>query len=130
MTDMTQEQEDSTTDQRDIAPESADGATVAQDTRSNVVDRELSNREEIEAKMMMEGILPSFLTATRAASEGHPQAEEFQNNLIASMERNAKGALEQKGDGDAAEAEESVALWTAAADLCRAVFIEQRAALD
>jgi hypothetical protein len=85
-------------------------------------------REEIEGRIMMEGVLPSFLTAIRAAAEGHPRAEELQTSLIAALEHNAKQARE--GNGGADETEESVALWTAAVDLCRAVFIEHRSALD
>ncbi|HXC25221.1 MAG TPA: hypothetical protein VNU46_04840 [Gemmatimonadaceae bacterium] len=73
-----------------------------------------SDREQIEGTIMMESVLPSFLSAARARAEAHPAANDLVAGLIAVLESNAKAA-EEGEDG----------LWTAAAALARAIFEEQ-----
>ena len=129
VTDMTDEQEDIICEPAYVTAISED-ATGASEDAIKPSAAAYPTREEVEGRIMMEGVLPSFLAATRAAAEGYPQADELYTSLIAVLEHNAREAQSGQQTGGAEETEESVALWTAAADLCRAVFVEHRGALD
>lgn len=70
---------------------------------------------------MMSGILPLFLSVAHAMEEGYAESEPMATNLIGLLERNAQ-ELHEESERDG--------LWTAAAALCRAVFLEHHRALD
>lgn len=77
--------------------------------------------EQAAGMAMMEGVVPLFLAAAHAMEEGYAEAEPMATALIELLERNARELKEEN---------ESEGLWTAAASLCRAVFLEHRRALD
>jgi len=76
---------------------------------------------EPEGIFMMERIVPAFMQATRAFAEDRPDAETLIEVLVGSLRENARDAGEAGAKG--------AGLWTAAADLFRAVFTDREAAM-
>lgn len=84
---------------------------------STRVESEETFEPEPEGIFMMERIVPAFLDITRAIRAGDPNAPTMAEGLIGTLRENGRDAGEKS-------AEDGV--WTAAGELCRAVFTERR----
>jgi hypothetical protein len=76
---------------------------------------------EPEGLFMIERIVPAFLQASRAFAEGRPEAETLIEVLVGNLRENARDAGEAGAKGEG--------VWTAAAELFRAVFTERQEAV-
>lgn len=87
------------------------------DLGAQVLDENSPEFKEQEAKatVIMEVVLPLFLEAGRSVMSSSGDAPERVANLLVSLQNSAKEA-EEGPDG----------FWTAAAEICRAVFLDQQ----
>jgi hypothetical protein len=81
---------------------------------------EKSFMPESEGIFMMERIVPAFLDITRAIRAGDPNAETMAEGLIGTLRENGREAKEKNSDEG---------VWTATAELFRAVFTERQDAM-